>query len=185
MGDSTEGYQETRNFTIKPDPREKATQAQYDEKAEILAKIRSSVMELYESVREIRDVNNQLSSFKKRLGEEENEFTELKEAIDKLNESLKEQENSLIQEKQKTFQDVINFPNQLDANLLHIQGQIQGSLPPVTNGQKQRANDLIQEWDEHHSAIQKLLGEDLEKINQMMKEADVPHIQTKTEKVQP
>jgi hypothetical protein len=54
-------------------------------------------------------------------------------------------EEKLIQPNQKTFQDVINFPNKVEAQLLHIYGTIDGIQPPVTNGQKKRAADVISE----------------------------------------
>ena len=178
-------YTETRSFEVLADPREEATQQDYDEKTELLGKIGSAVTALYESVREMKDVESQLKSFDKKLKEGEGNNDELKEAIQQLNEGIETVTKSLIQEKQKTFQDVINFPNQLDANLLHIQGQIDSSIPPLTNGQKARATDMLKEWNGYSEKIQKLMGEDLSKINEMMKEAEVPHIQTKKEEAQP
>ena len=56
-------------------------------------------------------------------------------------------EAKLIQPKQKTFQDVINFPNQLDAELAHSYGTIANQEPPVTDGQKAYASDMLKKYE--------------------------------------
>ena len=74
-------YVETRSFEVLADPREEATQKDYDEKTELLGKIGGAVKSLYESVREMKDVEYQLKSFDKKLGEGEEANDELKEEM--------------------------------------------------------------------------------------------------------
>ena len=74
----------------------------------------------------------------------------------------------LVQEKQKTFQDVINFRNQLDAKLRNLQQTIDESYPPVTQGQKSRAKDLLAIWEQHRQAWM-IMKVEVEEINSVKK----------------
>ena len=87
-------------------------------------------------------------------------------------------EKQLIQTKQKTFQDVINFENRLNAELGHIMSVINGQVPPLTKGQQMRANDLLERWQEIQSQIQTLMGEKVDAYNQKVKEMEVPFVET-------
>ena len=55
-------------------------------------------------------------------------------------------EENLIQAKQKTFQDVINFNNKLNAQLIQLKSYIDQANPKVTNGAKERFEDLMNDW---------------------------------------
>jgi hypothetical protein len=90
---------------------------------------------------DLRSLRGQIKDLSERVDAEKyeawhNQAKEVLTAIDEV-------ESELIQTKQKTFQDVINFPNKLDADLLHIYGAINEGEPPITEGQKQRAEDLL------------------------------------------
>ena len=81
-----------------------------------------------------------------------------------------------LQAKQQTFQDVINFPNQIDGQLMHIQGVIDGSYPPITQGQKERASDIMHAWDEKQAFLQYYLSTELVEYNSLIREREVPFI---------
>ena len=85
----------------------------------------------------------------------------------------------MIQPKQKTFQDVINFPNKLDVALMHIYGTIDGGEPPVTNGQKQRVADLKAEFSKLEQALA-TLETNVEAFNTLIRQKSVPFIAPKT-----
>ena len=59
---------------------------------------------------------------------------------------IDETESQLISPKQKTFQDVINFRNQLDSQLYDLLNTVNGNIPPLTGGEKVRYVDLHQKW---------------------------------------
>tara|TARA_B100001059_G_C17566756_1_gene442905 strand:+ start:231 stop:455 length:225 start_codon:yes stop_codon:yes gene_type:complete len=52
-------------------------------------------------------------------------------------------EENLIQEKQKTFQDVINFNNKLNAQMIRLKSYIDQADPKVTQG----AKGIVQRFD--------------------------------------
>ncbi|WPZ12040.1 VPS10 domain-containing protein [Roseivirga spongicola] len=133
----------TKQVEVLPDPRWEATQAQYAEQQRLLSSLRAQIDELQEMASDIRSVRSQVTDLKSRV--DENEYAKVHELADALIAEIDSLEEKLIQPNQKTFQDVINFPNKVEAQLLHIYGTIDGIQPPVTNGQKKRAADVISE----------------------------------------
>nr|HQU54629.1 hypothetical protein [Saprospiraceae bacterium] len=90
--------------------------------------------------------------------------------------SIEKVDKTLVQRKQQTFQDVINFPNQLDAELKHIEGLLEDGYLPVTNGQKMRVHDVMDKWEKSEVKINELYKK-VGDLNQMIQEAAVPVIQ--------
>ena len=90
-----------------------------------------------------------------------------------------------MQEKQKTFQDVINYPNQLDAKIRHIQSIIEESYPPVTTGQTTRASEVMDEWHAKKNEWRRLKAEDILDFNTAMDAAKIPFIETEVPEKKP
>ncbi|WP_420385033.1 VPS10 domain-containing protein [Roseivirga sp.] len=126
---------------LLPDPRWEATDAQYAEQQSYLNKVRGVIDELQTMANEVRSVRAQLKDLKSRISDED--YPQVHEMADSIVTELTKVEDLLIQPNQKTFQDVINFPNKIEAQLLHIYGTIDGIEPPMTDGQKARADDVI------------------------------------------
>jgi hypothetical protein len=85
-------------------------------------------------------------------------------------------ESQLVQTKQKTFQDVINFPNQLDGKIMHIQNIIDGSYPPVTKGQMSRVDDLANEWKTRKQEYRNIIEKDLKSYNELIEKSNILYI---------
>lgn len=164
------------NLEVKGDPRLQITTAEYEVKQDLLAEIGKAVGDLYTAVKEMRHIKEQIKSLMDRYDDDDRSAKKLLMAGKAIISDIDSLENTMIQPKQKTFQDVINFPNQLDAKLLHIQSSIDGSVPPLTTGQKQRAADMLTEWKEKKEIIDKILGERLDEYNEMIKKAEVPFV---------
>lgn len=65
----------------------------------------------------MRYIKEQVNAYTKRGDGDQKEIKEKAASITKLIDSL---ENKMVQSKSKTFQDVVNFENQLDAKLKHV-----------------------------------------------------------------
>ena len=76
---------------------------------------------------------------------------------------------------QKTFQDVINFRNQLDAQLMDLLSTVNRNIPPITNGQLDRFEDLHSTWLEIRVNYDKILS-NINSINSMLIESSVRYI---------
>jgi hypothetical protein len=102
------------------------------------------------------------------------EVDSLMEKGKSLQEAIKMWEENLIQPKQKTFQDVINFPNQLNTDLLDLRGRMDNPEPTVTKGSEVRLADLKLVWAKHNAELTRILEEEVTSFNQLYKNLDIP-----------
>ena len=160
-------------LTIKADPRMTIPQAAYDEQAETLADLEMTVKDINESVTSFREVKKRIASINEQLADiEETDSlqTHSKLILDKIN----VWEQSLIQPKQKTFQDVINFPNKLNAEIMNLISRINGNDPRLTKGAKERRDELMAEWSALKIEMNNIVKHDIGAFNQEYREADIP-----------
>ena len=85
-------------------------------------------------------------------------------------------EQKLIQPNQKTFQDVINFNNQLNAQFMHLKSYVDGADPEVTEGALKRLEDLNKYWNELEKNLNEIINSDVKKFNELYKSMDVPSL---------
>lgn len=166
---------ETKTVEIKNDPRQKTNAAQFTEQQNILQQLKTSLDEIYEQVRRMRYIKEQISAYGKRADINAKEIKDKAALITKGMDSL---EAKMIQTRSKTFQDVINYENQLDAKIKHVIDLIDEAVPPVTQGQKNRARDLIDEWVEIKKGIHQVTNEEVKLLNEMIRKSDIPFIST-------
>lgn len=136
----------TQTLTVLPDPRWEASPAQYRAQQEQLEKVRGMIETLQEKANDIRSIRTQINDLKSRISKDD--YAEVHEKADEIIKLIGASEAEMVQPKQKTFQDVINFENKLEVQLLHIYGTIDGIEPPVTDGQTQRVRDMQARFDQ-------------------------------------
>ena len=83
-------------------------------------------------------------------------------------------EEHLIQPKQKTFQDVINFHNQLNADFMHLKGYVDVAEPKVTEGAKERLQDLLVAWNTYEKEKNAIVETEMNAYNEMYKSLGIP-----------
>jgi len=137
--------------------------------------IERSVIALHESVNEMRKAKEQVKKHADLLENYEN-MDDLKKMGKSLQEKITKWEDNLIQSKQKTFQDVINFPNQLNAELLNLKSRVDTHDPIPTKGATQRLNDLQKQWNAHKDALQQIITTDVKEFNDLYKSKNLPAI---------
>ena len=165
-------YTKTSDFIIMPDPRKSISQDDYNKKYQLLRNIHDDVESIYNSLQKMQDVRSQLNDLQNRLS---SDFNSIKNLSNETVELIDLTESKLISPKQKTFQDVINFRNQLDAQFLDLLNTVNGNIPPLTNGELQRFDDLHLTWMEIKKSYDKVL-ENVKSINTMIIENSVPFI---------
>ncbi|HNR07007.1 MAG TPA: glycosyl hydrolase [Saprospiraceae bacterium] len=167
-----------RDIEVRADPRHQTTPDQYNEQQSLLRELKSSLDDVYDQVKRIRYIKDQIGGFTKRADLQDQDIKTLAGNLSRKLDSL---ENKMVQPRTKTFQDVINFENQLDAKLKHIMDVVDESLPPVTQGQKTRARELINEWISLKQAVSNLTGEELKQLNELIRKSPIPFISTERE----
>ena len=166
---------QTVNCTIVPDPRLDATEADYAAQQKILASVEDNVKEIHQSVNAMRKAKEQVKSINDILKDMEGKEL-LVNTGKALISRIEDWEENLIQPKQKTFQDVINFPNQLNSELLNLKSRVGSHDPQPTEGAQQRLDDLLVEWKTQKAAMNKIINVELAAFNQMYLEQNIPAV---------
>ena len=121
----------------------------------------------------MRSAKAQLKSYQLLL-KENKEANTLLEKAKIIIDSIDSWEQKLIQPKQKTFQDVINFNNQLNAQFMHLKNYVDTADPRLTSGAKLRLADLKQQWQVFSSEKNTIVNEEMKAFNDLYNSLNLP-----------
>jgi len=162
-------------FETVQDPRRPHTDEAFREQQELLSALWRDLNEIQESVKRMRAVRAQVNDLMTRLKKRP-----VGDAVGEAGRDLVKRigawEKRAIQPKQETFQDVINFPSQLNAHYIHLIGVIDGGDPPVTDGARARFADLQEAWAALRTEMATILTEDLVGFNEIFARETVPAV---------
>lgn len=170
-----EGEEQEKQLTILANPKVQASQLDYDNQQAFLETIESTIASIHESVAQMRSAKTQLESYKALLKNNENAESLIQKG-DSLITRINRWEQKLIQPKQKTFQDVINYNNQLNAELMHLKGFVDSSDPVVTSGAKERLDILLLQWKEFENKKLQLISRDMKEYESLYRSLEIPVI---------
>ncbi len=159
--------------TVLANPSIQASATDYAEQQSVLQTIDATVKDIHKAVNQMRSAKAQLANYQELL-QDNKAAEELLETGKALTKRITVWEENLIQPKQKTFQDVINFNNQLNADLLHLKGFVDVAEPKVTQGAKERLNDLLADWNTYTTEKNTIIGKEMDTYNSMFKALDLP-----------
>ncbi|MFK7814247.1 MAG: glycosyl hydrolase [Maribacter sp.] len=163
------------NVTILANPKIDAEPSDYATQQAMLDGIESTLKTIHEYVNDMRSAKSQLEGYTKLLKENE-EASALLEKGEILMKRIVSWEENLIQSKQKTFQDVINFNNKLNAQLINLKGYIDAAEPQVTKGAKERWADLQKDWQVYETEQKAIVDEEMKAFNDMYSNLKIPAI---------
>lgn len=170
---SNGSQQVRREFALIPHPQIQASASQYKEQQDALEKIDAAIRDMHLGVGQLRTVSSQLRTYHNLL--EGNEKAEpLLDKGEALLDRITTWEESLIQPKQKTFQDVINFNNRLNAELMNLKSFIDVAEPELTQGARERLSDLLTEWNVLARERDAIVNEGMAEFNALYRELDLP-----------
>lgn len=165
----------TQTCELRPDPRIEFSPEEFRQQQEVLVKIENTIKEIHHSVNHMREIKMQIGSLNQFLNKMDSTKS-LIEAGEELMDKISRWEESLIQPKQETYQDVINFPNRLNAELLNLKKRIDTHDPRLTQGAKERLNDLTAKWSGQKAAMREIIDIDVASFNKQYKKKDVPAV---------
>ena len=168
-----DGASSEKTFRVLAHPKVEATPAAYSEQQEALAQIDASIRDMHGAVGQLRSVKSQLQSHQNLLKDNE-KASELLEKGIALQDAISAWEENLIQPKQKTFQDVINFNNRLNAELMELRSYIDVTEPELTQGAKERLEDLLREWGAMSGERDKIVNSGMAEYNSMYRDLELP-----------
>ncbi|TAI47276.1 VPS10 domain-containing protein [Flagellimonas allohymeniacidonis] len=163
------------NATVLANPKIRATNSDYADQQQVLNQIENAIHSMHEAVNQMRSAKAQLKGYDKLLKENEN-AAELLQIGDSLVKRIKVWEENLIQPNQKTFQDVINFHNQLNADFMHLKGFVDTAEPKVTEGAKERLRDLLTKWRTFETEKKAIVETEMAKYNALYESLNLPAI---------
>ena len=139
------------SFSYLPDPRVEHRPQAWSEQQEWARAIHAAADRVHENVNALRRTRSQLQGLQGR------EDFPLADEAEALISDLSAWEESVIQVKQETFQDVINFPNRLNAELLDALSKLDGNGPELTDGLRGHAHDLLSREADAQAALDALI----------------------------
>lgn len=161
--------------TILPNPAINSTPQDFSEQQDMLVTIENTIREMHESVIQMRSAKAQLKNYTELLKDNDKAKT-LLEKGEALTKRINSWEENLIQSKQKTFQDVINFNNKLNAQLINLAGYIDAADPKVTAGAKQRLADLLKDWAVYKKELDAIVINEMKVFNDAYAQLQLPAI---------
>ncbi|WP_339841421.1 glycosyl hydrolase [uncultured Maribacter sp.] len=163
------------SVTILANPKVKGSTEDYAAQQSMMKTIETTVVDIHNSVNSMRSAKAQLKEYAKLLKENEKAEVLLKQG-DSLVKRITTWEENLIQPNQKTFQDVINFENKLNSQLLNLRGYIDVAEPKVTSGAKTRLQDLISEWTVFKTEHNAIINTEMAQYNNLFRSLEIPAI---------
>ncbi|MEM1001436.1 MAG: glycosyl hydrolase, partial [Bacteroidota bacterium] len=160
---------------VLPNPAIKASKQDFIEQQTMLLTIEETVKEMHEAVNNMRSAKAQIKQHEKLLKSQEGTEA-LTEKGDVLVKRISTWEENLIQPKQKTFQDVINFNNKLNSQLLNLAGYIDQADPKVTQGAKDRLKDLLADWQVYKNEHNDIISKEMAAYNTAYQKLKLPAI---------
>ncbi|MBX2827547.1 MAG: glycosyl hydrolase [Flavobacteriaceae bacterium] len=170
---SLEGETVETQAVILPNPVIQSTPAHFAEQQTLLVSIENTLRDMHESVNQMRSAKKQLAGYEKLLKDHE-KAKALIEKGEALQKRINSWEENLIQAKQKTFQDVINFNNKLNTQLLILMNYIDQADPKVTQGAKERYQDLMNDWGVYEKERDAIINTEMKAYNDLYTSLNIP-----------
>jgi photosystem II stability/assembly factor-like uncharacterized protein len=159
-------------FQIKPDPNYTTTQADYEAQTAFLLQIKDKFNEVQKTIKDIRTVRSQISELNSRWGKETPK--EVKQLMDTINKQMTAIEETLYQTKSKSGQDPLNYPIRLNDKLSGLFDVVNsGNMAPSKQAREVYA-EFQQQCDAEINKLSRILKEDLPKLNQLIREKQLP-----------
>ncbi len=170
-----DGITSESEVNILSNPSIKGTPEAYMKQMEVLGQIESTLSDIHEGVTEMRSAKTQLENYAELLKNREKA-----DSLLSLGKSLIRRidtwEKKLIQPQQKTFQDVINHNNQLNAELMNLKEYVDSAMPTVTEGASERLSDLLEVWEGFRKERDAIVDTEMSAYNALYRELGVQAI---------
>ncbi|MGB5321521.1 VPS10 domain-containing protein [Lutimonas sp.] len=170
---SLENEEVETNVNILPNPNIEASTADYQDQQLFLEEIEGMITEIHESVNQMRSAKKQLKAYAELLENNEKADT-LVARGETLLKRIDSWETNLIQPKQKTFQDVINYNNQLNAELTYLKDFADTADPIITEGARERLNDLKKDWSVYEKERDDIITTEMSAYNDLFSSLNIP-----------
>ena len=157
-------------------PNLSATAEDLAKQRELGATVGEEIEKLFDALTRVREVKSQAADIVARLEKAGKDDEELGTLSTALTDRLTEIEETITQTQSRSSQDPINFPPQIDNQLVVLYGYIVQGHDQPTAGAYQRYDDLKPELDAIHSDLASALSEHLTPFNDRVASPGVPAV---------
>jgi photosystem II stability/assembly factor-like uncharacterized protein len=166
------------NFTVVADPNYKISQSDYEEQFSFLIKTRDKFSEIQKSLKQIREVRQQLSALSGRLPKDST-VKSLTVSIDSIQKRITRIEEALYQTKAKSGQDILNYPIRLNDKLSALYDAANSGYMAPSKQVKEVYEVLSGKIDEQLSKLKVIKETELKNLNAGLKQFDIPVVYVK------
>ncbi len=156
----------TAPVRVLPHPMIKATKAEYVEQQAWQKKVEDKVNQMHYAVLDMRSVRKQIAEIKG-LTKDDSTYKEINLKGQAIIDKLTKWEDEIVQNKAESNDDIINYVNKLSADFIFLHGEMDCNIPYVTDGQKQRFEDLHEQWEELEEELKGIISTDIAEYNKM------------------
>jgi seryl-tRNA synthetase len=167
------GKSQTAPLHLAVDPRTKGEETALQKQSALATQVNDRISQLHQAVNEIRDLRSQIQNLHKRFGDD----PRLKPALaaaDDLDRKMSEVEQKLIQVNMKGSEANLAFPNMLNERFDTFSHMIETADTEPTKPQLDVFQMLSSQLDEQFKKWSQLKSEDLPKVSELIKEANLP-----------
>jgi hypothetical protein len=171
LGDAVE----EASLEVRQDPRSEVPRAALLERFDLARDVSRALGKAHETIRRLRSLEAQADAWERRL-DETRASERARPLLERLRERLGALETRLTQPKASALQDILNYPPGLDAQLLFLQGVIEGHAGAPTEGARKRFAALLGELDGAREDLAAVVGDEVSALNALIDEAGLPPI---------
>jgi photosystem II stability/assembly factor-like uncharacterized protein len=167
----------TETFKVLPDPRVKATVAEWQEQSRLALQVRDRFSEANDAVTEIRRVKAELADRRSKIpAAQQGEFSALATAFST---ALSQVEDSLYQTKNRSGQDPLNYPIRLNNRIGALLGVVQSADGRPTRQSYEVYKVVSSELATDMAKLRQLMTANLPKVNILLRAAGLKEIESK------
>jgi photosystem II stability/assembly factor-like uncharacterized protein len=164
-------WNDTTTFEVVQDPRLDIPQEAMDEQYQLAKAVWEELTRSHDAIKEIRDVRGQVKAIAERGDNEA-----VTEQADAIAEALTAIEEKLHQVKTESSQDILNFPPQIDNQLLYLQGVVEATLGAPNQASRDRFEELKTQLDGYIAELDTVVAAQLSEFEQLLEEAGVSRV---------
>ncbi|PYL10402.1 MAG: hypothetical protein DME33_00895 [Verrucomicrobia bacterium] len=164
---------QTAPLHLAIDPRTKGQEAGLQKQLTLTMQVTDRISQLHQAVNEIRDLRSQIQNLHKRFGDDQRLKPALS-AADDLEHKISEVEQKLIQVNMKGSEANLAFPDMLNERFDTFSHVIEYSDKEPTTPQLDVFQMLSTQLDEQLKKWTQLKNEDLPKVSDLIKQANLP-----------
>jgi photosystem II stability/assembly factor-like uncharacterized protein len=166
------GQSQETEFEIVKDPRSTSTQEDIKAQFDFLIQVRDKLSETNKAVKRIRSAREQINRVTEPM-KGKDDMKDVTALAKTILDDMKKIEETLYQTKNRSNQDPLNFPIRLNNKLAGLASETSGGDFRPTDQVKAVYKELSAKIDEQLAALNKIINEQVPKLNALVKEKKV------------